>query len=149
MKPSKLNTSCLHVGLGMFFTAFTLSRSGLRPSWVITCPMNLTCCFFRFIFLLFSLRLNFLALSNSFLRFSSWLASDSSWMSPYPATRISSLRISTPPKPDSCSWSLRSNSSGARLIPNGILRYLYLPKGVQKVVFLLLASSARSDGSRL
>ena len=142
MKPSKLNASCSHVGLGMFFTAFTLSGSGLRPPLVIICPMNLTCCFFRFIFLRFSLRLTFLALSNSFLRFWSWLASASSCVSPYPATRISSLRMSTPSKPDSCSWSLRSNSSGARLIPNGILRYLYLPNGVQKVVFLLLASSS-------
>lgn len=53
----------------MFFTAFTLFGPNLRPSLVMTCPMNLTCCLFRIIFLLVSLRFTFLALSNSFLRY--------------------------------------------------------------------------------
>ena len=141
MKPSRLRVSFLHVGLGMFSTALTLSGSGLRPSLLITWPMNLTWGFFKFIFLLFSLSLTSLALSRSFLRFSSWLASASSWVSPYPTTSRSSQRISTPSNPVSFSCSLHSNSSGATLIPNGILRYLYLPNGVQKVVFLLLSSS--------
>ena len=90
---------------------------------------------------LFSLRLTSLGLSRSFLRFSSWFAPLSSLVSPYPNTSRSSRRISTPPGPVSFSCNLHSNSSGSRLIPNGIFRYLYRLNAVQKVVFLLLSSS--------
>ena len=42
MKPSKVCTSALDVGLGMFFMAETFSGSGFNPSFEITWPMNFT-----------------------------------------------------------------------------------------------------------
>ena len=142
MNPSRLSSSCLHVGFGIISTAFTLSGSGLIPSLERTWPMNFTSVFRRFIFLLLSFRLTSRARLRRLSRFSSWFFTASSCVSPYPTTNMSSRSISTPLRSSNFSCNLHSNSSGAALIPKGIRRYRYLPKGVQKVVNLLLSSSS-------
>ena len=57
-----------------------------------------------------------------------------------PIMRISSCVTAIPRRSSNFSWSLRSDTSGAGLTPNGICRYLYFQKGVKKVVFVLLCS---------
>ena len=57
MKPSKVSTSGLDVGLGMFLMAETFSRSGFNPSFEITGPMNFTSACRSLTLFLFSFRL--------------------------------------------------------------------------------------------
>ena len=82
------------------------------------------------------------ALCNSCSKFSSWCASASSSVSPWPNTRMSSAIIVIPVSPSSCSASFLWNISGAGDTPKGSRVHLKRPWGVLKVVRRLDSSSS-------
>ena len=72
----------------------------------------------------------------------SWLDVASSMVLPSPQMRMSSAMALVPSSPSKLSSILLWNSSGATLMPKGILFHFILPTGVLKVVSRELGSSS-------
>ena len=140
--PSSLLTSFLLRGLGIWVMASTLAESGKIPSEVKIWPQFFNVCYLKTNLSLFSLKFRSLHLCSNAIRFLSWSAKASSWVFPAPITNRSSAIAVTPSRPSMISFTCLWNSSGALHTLKGILCYLYLPKGVWKVVNLLESSSS-------
>ena len=140
--PRSLLRSCLLVGVGISLIPCTLSGSGLRPSWHITCPINFTSLRRSLSFSLFNLMPVARQRSNNAVSFASWSESASVSVSPTPKTRISSNIGLIPSRPSRAYSNLLWNSSGAGDMPKGIRVQRNLPQGVPNVVRRLLSSSS-------
>ena len=122
------------VGVGMLTIAAVFSGSGASPLSVSRCPIKGTDEHLNFTLVGFNFKPFSLALLRNALKLRSWLASASSVVLPIPQTKKSSAITSTLCKPSTI-WFIRCcHTSGALLIPNGILSQRYLPNGVLKVV---------------
>ena len=73
-----------------------------------------------------------------------WLDVASSMVLPPPQMRMSSAMVLVPSSPSELSSIVLWNSSGATLMPKGILFHFILPTGVLKVVSRELGSSSRT-----
>ena len=140
--PSSLLTSSLLVGAGMACMLSCFRGSGLTPLSVSVTPMYDNSVFLSWNLSAFSLMCFCWHLSSKAESRASWLDVASSMVLPSPQMRISSAMALVPSSPSRLSSILLWNSSGATLMPKGILFHFILPKGVLKVVRRELGSSS-------